>query len=60
MALRSVRMAEINFIDGSAKAVSDFGATDAATGVWQPKAYTGTYGTNGFFTPKILFSNLTC
>jgi len=42
-------MAEINFIDGSAKAVSDFGATDAATGVWQPKAYTGTYGTNGFY-----------
>ena len=42
-------MAEINFIDGSAKAVSDFGATDSTTGVWQPKAYTGTYGTNGFY-----------
>jgi len=42
-------MAEVNFIDGSAKTPSDFGATDATTGVWQPKAYTGTYGTNGFY-----------
>ncbi len=42
-------MAEVNFIDGSAKTPSDFGATDATTGVWKPKAYTGTYGTNGFY-----------
>ena len=40
---------EVNFIDGSAKAASDFGETDATTGVWKPKAYTGTYGTNGFY-----------
>ncbi len=42
-------MAEVNFIDGSQKAASDFGETDATTGVWKPKAYTGTYGTNGFY-----------
>jgi len=42
-------LTEINFIDGSAKTPSDFGETDAATGVWKPKAYSGTYGTNGFF-----------
>ena len=42
-------MADINFIDGSAKAASDFGETDADTGVWKPKAYSGSYGTNGFY-----------
>ena len=42
-------MAEVNFIDGSQKAASDFGETDTTTGVWKPKAYTGTYGTNGFY-----------
>jgi hypothetical protein len=26
-----------------------FGETNPATGVWQPKKYTGTYGTNGFY-----------
>jgi len=41
-------MTEVNFIDGSAKTPSDFGETDSATGVWKPKAYSGTYGTNGF------------
>ena len=42
-------MAEVNFIDGQALDASAFGQTDAATGVWQPKKYTGTYGTNGFY-----------
>ena len=41
-------LTEVNFIDGSALTPSDFGETDSATGVWKPKAYTGTYGTNGF------------
>ena len=41
-------MAEINFVDGQALTPSDFGETDSITGVWKPKAYTGTYGTNGF------------
>jgi hypothetical protein len=42
-------MTEINFIDGQALEPSSFGETDTATGVWEPKAYTGTYGTNGYY-----------
>jgi hypothetical protein len=42
-------MAEINHIDGSAKSPTDFGEYDADTGIWKPKAYTGSYGTNGFY-----------
>lgn len=42
-------LAEINFIDGQALTPSSFGETDATTGVWKPKAYAGTYGTNGFY-----------
>ncbi len=41
-------MSEINFIDGTAKAHTDFGEFDD-NGVWIPIKYTGTYGTNGFF-----------
>ena len=41
-------LTEINFIDGQALTPSSFGETNAVTGVWQPKAYSGTYGTNGF------------
>jgi hypothetical protein len=42
-------MTEINFVDGQALTPSSFGETDALTGVWKPKAYAGTYGTNGFY-----------
>ena len=42
-------MTEINFIDGQALTPSSFGETDTTTGVWKPKAYSGTYGTNGFY-----------
>lgn len=42
-------MAEVNFIDGQALTPSSFGQTDSATGVWVPKRYGGTYGTNGFY-----------
>jgi hypothetical protein len=41
-------MSEINFIDGQALAPSDFGEFDDS-GIWKPIAYTGTYGTNGFY-----------
>ena len=44
-------LAEVNFIDGQALTPSSFGSTNATTGVWQPAAYTGTYGTNGFYLP---------
>ena len=43
---------EINFIDGQQLTPSSFGETDPAipsSGIWQPKAYTGSYGTNGFY-----------
>ena len=42
-------MTEINFIDGQALTPSSFGQTNSNTGVWEPKAYSGTYGTNGFY-----------
>jgi hypothetical protein len=42
-------MAEYNFIDGQALTPSSFGETDTTTGSWKPKAYTSTYGTNGFY-----------
>lgn len=42
-------LTEINFIDGQALTPASFGATDAVTGVWNPKKYSGTYGTNGFY-----------
>lgn len=41
-------LAEVNFIDGQALTPSSFGAIDA-NGVWSPTAYSGTYGTNGFY-----------
>lgn len=47
-------MAEVNFVDGQALTPSSFGETDPQTGIWVPKRYTGTYGTNGFRLP---FSN---
>lgn len=39
-------MAEVNLIDGTALDASSFGETKA--GIWIPKDYTGSYGTNGF------------
>lgn len=48
-------LAEVNFIDGQALTPTSFGAYDT-NGVWQPRRYGGTYGTNGFYLP---FSNTT-
>ena len=45
-------MSEIYFIDGQQLTPSSFGQTDPSvpsSGIWQPKAYTGSYGTNGFY-----------
>ena len=42
-------LAETNFIDGYAYDPSYFGFTDPQTGIWMPKRYEGTYGTNGFY-----------
>jgi hypothetical protein len=38
-----------HFTDGYAYDASDFGQTDATTGIWKPKGFSGSYGTNGFF-----------
>jgi hypothetical protein len=43
-------LADIHFIDGQALDPSSFGEFDT-NGVWQPIAYAGTYGTNGFHLP---------
>ena len=45
-------LAEVNFIDGQALDPTSFGETKL--GVWIPKAYGGSYGTNGF---HLNFSN---
>jgi hypothetical protein len=42
-------LAEMNFVPGTAKAVTDFGETNSTTGQWVPIEYTGSYGTNGFY-----------
>ena len=43
-------LAHTHFIDGTQYQASDFGETDATTGIWKPKtAPSVTYGTNGFF-----------
>ena len=47
-------LTEVNFIDGQALDATYFGMTDPQTGAWIPKAYNGTYGTNGFY---LNFSN---
>jgi len=41
-------LADIYFIDGQALTPTSFGEFSATTGVWMPKAYTGSYGANGF------------
>ena len=42
-------MSDLFFIDGQQLTPSSFGETDFDTGIWKPKAYTGTFGTNGFY-----------
>jgi hypothetical protein len=43
-------------IDGQALTPSSFGQTDATTGVWVPKKYAGTYGSQGYY---LKFDNAT-
>ena len=42
-------LTETYLIDGQQLTPSSFGETNAQTGVWQPKAYSGSYGTNGAY-----------
>ena len=39
-------LADVQFVDGQALNPTSFGAS--VNGVWEPAAYTGSYGTNGF------------
>jgi len=41
--------ADVYLIDGQQLTPSSFGETNVQTGVWGPKAYSGSYGTNGFY-----------
>jgi hypothetical protein len=41
-------LAEVNYIDGSLIAPTEFAFTEPQTGIWMPKRYEGTYGTNGY------------
>ena len=49
--------AEINFIDGTALDASSFGEYNA-DGVWIPKKYSGSYGSNGFYITGATASDL--
>jgi len=42
-------LAEFNLIDGLQLTPASFGETNILTGQWNPKKYTGSYGTNGFY-----------
>ena len=41
-------LAETIFVDGQGLSPTSFGATNPITNIWEPIAYKGTYGTNGF------------
>ena len=42
-------MSELYWIDGQQLDPTYFGETDQDTNIWIPKAYTGSFGTNGFY-----------
>jgi len=51
-------LAEYNHIDGQALAPTDFGEFDENSGIWKPKAYTGSFGTNGWYLDFVDAANL--
>jgi len=42
-------LADYYLIDGSQLAPTEFGEFDEDSGIWIPKAYTGSFGSNGFY-----------
>lgn len=42
-------ISEVNFVDGQVLTPDAFGEYDAVTGQWVPKAYSGSFGANGFY-----------
>ena len=51
-------LADVYFIDGQALTPSSFGENNTDN-IWVPKAFSGTYGTNGFYLPFNLQTNTT-
>jgi len=47
-------LANFHIIDGQQLTPASFAETDATTGAWNPKTYSGSYGTNGF---NLLFAD---
>ena len=42
-------ISEFHLVDGTALTPTSFGEYDEDSGIWKPKAYAGSYGTNGFY-----------
>ena len=42
-------IAELHLVDGTALTPTSFGEFDTDSGIWKPKAYAGSHGTNGFY-----------
>jgi len=42
-------LAELHVVDGQTLTASDFGEYDESSGVWKPKIYEGTHGTDGYY-----------
>jgi hypothetical protein len=42
-------LSEVYLIDGQQLTPSSFGETDEDTNIWKPKAFSGSFGTNGFY-----------
>ena len=42
-------LTETHLVDGQQLSPTDFGEFDEDSGIWKPKEYSGSYGTNGFY-----------
>ena len=51
-------LAECNYVDGVTATQNDFGEFDDDSGIWKPKEYTGSYGTNGSYLDFKIASDL--
>jgi hypothetical protein len=51
-------LAECNYVDGVTATQNDFGEFDSDSGIWKPKEYTGSYGTNGSYLDFEIASDL--
>jgi hypothetical protein len=51
-------LAECNYVDGVTATQNDFGEFDEDSGIWKPKEYEGSYGTNGSYLDFEIASDL--